>query len=291
MGPAPFASKSGQPRAAAWPTGVEAIAVAERSRERDFALEARFYHITDLVDAGDIVGADAGLREYLGAEAELKDRFKRGLFPTGGNARPDGWSASRMYTSLAQQGFVAGQQSARPLTVNAFLVQHGTAMWELGRFGELEPQIRAYVAQNPLIVFARCSLQLAFIELGRLDEARTEFERLAREEFVQLPRDWNWLASMFVLAEICVDLGEAEHAEILYRLLAPYSTRNAVLGWWYHTYGSVAFALGRLAALLGRLDEAEAHFETALAANARICACAAACAHRIGAREAAYLSG
>ena len=171
--------------------------------------------------------------------------------------------------SLAQQAFVAGQQSGRPLTVNAFLVQHGTAMWELGRFGELEPQMRAYVTQNPLIVFARCSLQLAFIELGRLDEARTEFERLAREEFVELPRDWNWLASMFVLAEICVDLGEAKHAEVLYRLLAPYSTRNAVLGW-YHTYGSVAFALGRLAALLGRLDEAEAHFETALAANARI---------------------
>jgi class 3 adenylate cyclase len=247
--------------------GREAIAVAERSRERDFALEARFYHITDLVEAGDIVGADAGLREYLGAEAELKDRFKRGLLLQGMRALMDGRLPDAI--SLAQQGFVAGQQSARPLTVNAFLVQHGTAMWELGRFGELEPQMRAYVAQNPLIVFARCSLQLAFIELGRLDEARTEFERLAREEFVQLPRDWNWLASMFVLAEICVDLGEAEHAEILYRLLAPYSTRNAVLGW-YHTYGSVAFALGRLAALLGRLDEAEAHFETALAANARI---------------------
>ena len=123
--------------------------------------------------------------------------------------------------------------------------------------------------QNPLIVFARCGLQLTLVQLGRLDEARTEFESLARDEFAQVPRDWNWLASMFVLADICVDLGEAKHAEVLYRLLGPYSARNAMLGW-YHTYGSIAFALGRLAALLGRFDEAKAHFETALAANARI---------------------
>ncbi len=39
---------------------------------------------------------------------------------------------------------------------------------------------------------------------------------------------------------------------------------------WYHTYGSVACALGRLAGLLGRFDDAKAHFETALAANARM---------------------
>jgi class 3 adenylate cyclase len=114
---------------------------------------------------------------------------------------------------------------------------------------------------------------LSCIELGRLDEARTDFDRLAREEFAQVPRDWNWLASMFVLVEVCVDLGAAKHAEVLYRLLAPYAARNAVLGY-YHTYGSVGFALGRLAALLGRFDEAEAHFETALAANARIRAAA-----------------
>jgi eukaryotic-like serine/threonine-protein kinase len=251
--------------------GREAIAVAERARERDFALEARFYRFTDLVEAGDISGADTGLREYLAAESELKDRFKRGLLLQGMRALMDGRLSDAM--SLAQQAFVAGQQSARPLTLNAFLAQHGSAMWELGRLRELEPQLRAYVAQNPLIVIARCTLQLTCIELGRLDEARTDFGRIARDEFAQVQRDWNWLASMFVLAEICVDLGEAKHAEVLYRLLAPYSARNAVLGW-YHTYGSVGFALGRLAALVGRFDEAEAHFETALAANGRIRAAA-----------------
>ena len=199
--------------------GREAIAVAERARERDFALEARFYRVPDLVEAGDIAGADQGLREYLIAEAELKDRFKRGLLLEGMRALMDGRLAEA--ASLAQQAFIAGQQSARPLTLNAFLVQHGMAMWELGRLGELEPQLRAYIAQNPLIVFARCGLQLALIQLGRPEEARTEFESLARDDFAHVPRDWNWLASMFVLADICVDLGEVRHAEVLYRLLLP----------------------------------------------------------------------
>ena len=143
----------------------------------------------------------------------------------------------------------------------------------MGGLGELEPQLRAYVAQNPLIVFARCGLQLTLISSDAWTRRARNSESLARDEFAQVPRDWNWLASMFVLAEICVDLGEAKHAEVLYRFLAPYSARNAMLGY-YHTYGSVAFALGRLAALLGRFDEAKAHFETALAANARIRAAA-----------------
>ena len=92
--------------------GREAIAVAERARERDFALEARFYRVTDLVEAGDIAGADLGLREYLIAEAELKDRFKRGLLLQGMRALMDGRLAEA--ASLAQQAFIAGQQSARP---------------------------------------------------------------------------------------------------------------------------------------------------------------------------------
>ena len=93
------------------------------------------------------------MRDYLVAEAELKDRFKRGLLLQGMRALMDGQLAEA--ASLAQQAFIAGQQSGRPLTLNAFLVQHGMAMWELGRLGELEPQLRAYVTQNPLIVFGR----------------------------------------------------------------------------------------------------------------------------------------
>jgi hypothetical protein len=99
--------------------------------------------------------------------------------------------------------------------------------------------------------------------------ARVEFDRLAEDEFCLVPRDWNWIPVMFVLADVCADLGDAENAGILYRQLSPYGSHNAMLGQVY-TYGSVVLALGKLAAVLGRLGDAEAHFEAALASNRKI---------------------
>jgi class 3 adenylate cyclase len=245
----------------------EVIALAEHSGERDFALEARFWRVADLLVAGVIVAADVAQREYMTLEAELRDRFKRGLLLEGMRALMDGRLEESQ--SLAQQAFAAGQQSGRPLAPNSFLIQHAKTLWERGRFGELESTLRGFIAQNPLIVFARCALQLILLEQGRPDEARVEFDRLAENEFRLVPRDWNWIPAMFVLADVCADLGDAEKAEILYRQLSTYESHNAMLGHVY-TYGSVAFALGRLAAVLGRQDDATAHFETALAANRRI---------------------
>ena len=245
----------------------EMIELAEHEGERDFALEARYNRIADLIEAGDIVGADVAHREYLSVEADLRDRFKRGLLLDGKRALMDGRLDKSL--GLAQRAFAAGQQSGRPLTPNSFLVQHGMALWELGRFGELESTLREFIAQNPLIVFARCALQLILLEQGRANDARIEFERLAEGGFRLVARDWNWLPSMFVLADVCAELSHVEHAEILYRLLKPYEARNAVLGNVY-TYGSVAFALGRLAAALGSREDAEAHLENALVANRRI---------------------
>jgi class 3 adenylate cyclase/tetratricopeptide (TPR) repeat protein len=246
--------------------GRDAIEIAERENERDFALEARYYRSADLIEAGDIDAFERGVRQYLTAEAQLRDRFKRGLILQAMQALIGGRLPEA--GALAQQAFVAGQQSGRPLALNSFLVQHGHAMWELGRLGELEAPLKAFVAQNPLIVFGRIGLQMSLLQLGRVEEARAAFESLAREEFRAVPRDWNWIPSMFMLAEHCAELGSARHAEPLYRLLSPYAARNAVLGY-AHTYGSVAYALGRLTNLLGRETDAEAHFEAALAANQR----------------------
>jgi eukaryotic-like serine/threonine-protein kinase len=244
--------------------GREVIEIAERENEQDFALEARYYRLADFIEAGEIDGFEKGVREYLAAESRLRDRFKRGLVLQALQALMGGRLPEA--GTLAQQAFVAGQQSGRPLALNTFLVQHGHAMWELGRLGELEAPLRSFVAQNPLIVFGRVGLQMSLLQLGRVDEARAEFESLARDEFRAVPRDWNWIPSMFILAEHCAELGAVHHAETLYRLLSPYAERNAALGN-SHTYGSVAYALGRLAVLLDRLEEAVAHFETALAAN------------------------
>ncbi len=247
--------------------GKETIALAEAERERDFALEARYFHIADLVEFGDIDGFDAALRDYLSEEDRLHDRFKRGLLLQCMRALMD----ARLHDAedLAQQAFVAGQQSGRPLALNAFLIQRGYLLRELGRLAELVGPASAYVAANPLIVFARCGLMTALIQDGRMDDARAELESLAENEFQRVPRDWNWLPSMYTLSEVCADLGDAKHAETIYLLLAPYASHNAVVGY-VAAYGPITFALGRLAALLNRHDEAEAFFETAIAMSRRL---------------------
>jgi len=190
------------------PDGVEqrltdtrdVISIAERAGEKDFALEARYYRIADLFEVGDITAADLEQREYLKTEAELRDRFKRGLLLEGMRALLDGRFVEA--ESLAQQAFAAGQESRRPVTLNSFMIQMGIILFERGRLGEFEPSLRAFIAQNPLIIFARCALVRSLIQAGRGAEARAELETLARDRFSSVPRDWNWLPSMFVLADI-----------------------------------------------------------------------------------------
>lgn len=114
----------------------EMIAIAEQAGERDFALEARYYRIADLLEASDIVGSDAAHTEYLVVETELRDRFKRGLLLDGMRALMDGHLEASQ--NLAQQALAAGQLSGRPLAPNSFLVQHGMTLWERCRFGDLE---------------------------------------------------------------------------------------------------------------------------------------------------------
>jgi tetratricopeptide (TPR) repeat protein len=116
----------------------------------------------------------------------------------------------------------------------------------------------------------RPGLALLYSELGRRQEARTEFEHLARRDFADLPRDSLWMACMTYLTDVCTFLGDAPRAAILYQLLLPYAGRTAVIGNATACYGAVSRYLGRLAATMERWEDAARHFEDALAMNTRM---------------------
>jgi hypothetical protein len=67
---------------------------------------------------------------------------------------------------------------------------------------------------------------------------------------------------MTTLSEICVYLGRVDGATILYDWLRPWNAQVSVSN--VTSQGPVAFHLGCLATLLGRLDEAEGRFIEAL---------------------------
>jgi eukaryotic-like serine/threonine-protein kinase len=166
---------------------------------------------------------------------------------------------------LAEQALALGQRVQEPRALLAYAAQITIIRFEQGRLGELEPILNAYVQQYPNLDVARCGLALACIQGGREAAARAEFEYLARENFTALKKDWNWLATMAVAAEVAVYLRDAERAARIYELMLPYADRNITIGWYEVSYGAVARYLGKLAALVGRFDEAERHFDQAIA--------------------------
>ena len=72
---------------------------------------------------------------------------------------------------------------------------------------------------------------------------------------------------MCLLAEAVADLGDPAAAAHLHARLEPCADQFAVLARGAGCYSSTELYLGRLAATLGRLDEAEARLRRAVAAN------------------------
>jgi hypothetical protein len=70
------------------------------------------------------------------------------------------------------------------------------------------------------------------------------------------------------LVEVCASLGDSDRAELLYRLLSPYAGYAVVASEW--GFGAASRFLGQLSATMGRWQEAESHFDQALAMNARM---------------------
>jgi tetratricopeptide (TPR) repeat protein len=108
------------------------------------------------------------------------------------------------------------------------------------------------------------------LELGRVDEAREGFERIAAAGFDALPRDANWMIAVTLAAEVCAALGDAARAEELYALLHSYANRNVIVGRAATCNGSASRLLGLLAATMGERETAEGHFIEALAMHERM---------------------
>ena len=108
-----------------------------------------------------------------------------------------------------------------------------------------------------------------YAELGLMDKARAVFEELAVDDFTGIQQDALWAASITFLVEVCATLGDGDRAEVLYRLLSPYATYAVVAGEWA-SFGAGSRFLGQLAATMCQWQEAESHFQQALAINGRM---------------------
>jgi DNA-binding CsgD family transcriptional regulator len=124
---------------------------------------------------------------------------------------------------------------------------------------------------------------LLAVETGDREHARQEFAALAAAWFTDVPRDQSWLPDLALAAEVCAALADAERAEVLYELLRPYAGQAVVAGLAIVCLGALQRSLGLLAATVAAArgarapaaarrwwQDAEAHYQAAMAMNARM---------------------
>lgn len=134
---------------------------------------------------------------------------------------------------------------------------------EQGRLREVLPVLEAVAGREEAAGVWGPGLAVLYAEVGRVQEARAQFGRLAADRFESLPRDSLWPACLAFLADVCVAVEDREQAPLLYEELRAFEGRTLMVG---HTVclGPADRLLGSLAALLGRGGDAERHFRCAL---------------------------
>ena len=259
------------------PTGLEErlaiskelVQLAGRRREPELVFDAHGSQIQDALERGDVELVDSalatfeqlaheyGIPKYLwyadlyramrellaGRFAEAEPRIAR-AYAIGGRVQAD----------LARLWHVAQMQALR---------------LDQDRVEAFVPELRE-VAEIYPVEAVRLNLTLLEALTGDEAPARRALDRIAERGGSALRRDISWLLAVSLLAQLSEICRHREAALVLYGELRPFERQHVVVGTAIAYRGAVATELGRLAALLGRTEEAEQHFETALLRERRM---------------------
>jgi len=242
----------------------EVIRLADESDYPIAALEAQTWRVHDLLELGDIQAVDLAIEAFARRAAALKQpvylwhlatwRGMRALL----DARLDDAEA------LLGDALAVGQRALQETAFMHYGQQLLALRWEQGRQRELEGLIRMAAEQAPTVPSWRMELCSIELQNERFAEAQAMFDGLAAHDFLDLPRDTNWLLVMISLAYDAAELGDAKRARQLYQLLQPYAGRFVASRPAVIFLGCVSFYLARLAHTFGQRDVAAEHFAHAL---------------------------
>ena len=241
----------------------ELIALGEQigDKERTFAgYDHRLHCIWTLVDRA---GVDTSIEALTALAAELRQPPQRWAVGTSRSmlALMEGrfGDAEELIAETLAMGERTERWNAR--------VSHRLALFvlrrEQGRLAEVEDLIRRSVHEYPSLPRFPAALVHLYGELHRERDARASLEELLSRDLERNYLDAEWLFTVSLLADPCVRLGDRDTAAALYSLLLPYRDLYAQAPV-ESVFGAVARPLGVLATALGRLDDAERHFDVAI---------------------------
>ena len=247
----------------------EVLALAERTGNTELAGHARWRRVNLHLELADIAAADDQLLVMRSQETELRQPFNsfiiRSQLATLALMRGNLPAAEQLIAEAARRA--AGAHSFFPAAIS---MQIFALRREQGRLKELGPVLAHFLRNTSAAATWRPGLALLYVELDRLDDARTEFETLTADDLGGVPRDGRWTTCLAYLTEITAALGDGGRAEMLYQELRPYAGIVLVLGGGLVCCGSSDRHLGLLCTTMRRWSEAERHFAEALSANERI---------------------
>ena len=139
-----------------------------------------------------------------------------------------------------------------------------------GDAGEIPADFFDFAEASPPIPIVRAGLARALFAVGRIDEAQAVYETL-RGLPAAGDKDTRTLGALTQIMDLIVAFGDSEMAQASYDLLHPHIPFSGATGTGIvFLNGSLHWPLGRLAAVLGRTDDALAHHAAAVSINTRI---------------------
>ena len=226
-------------------------------------------HLTQLLIKGDIEGFRSAMKRVYTED----DRSRS-------SSLPDPTDAEITLALLEGRYRDIGRLTSEPRRVADTLplesdpsgrrIKMFTLLREQGRLDVIANAYSKFTSDGLVCAIWRPALAVLLAEIGLLDDAKREFQRLAANDFSDIPRNGLWFTALSYLAEVCIRVGTAHDAARLYTLLEPMDGYNIVASNAAVCYGSAARYLGLLATQLPRLDVAERHFQAALAMNSHL---------------------
>ena len=249
---------------------TEMLRCARRARNLELQLQGHAWLILDLLEGGDRDGVDAQIEAFVQGAEPLRDPlylwqstvWRAMIALLDGNLQ--------RAEELAAEALAAGAPAEGVTATQYYAIQLLGIRREQGRMDELEQAARQMTASHPARPAWRSVYATMLSESDRLDEAATELAALAAHDFEDIPRDGDWLATMSLLADVTVGVGDEARAAILYDALRSCAGATVVAGIGAVCLGSAARTVGKLAAMLGYRREAAEHFEHALKVNGRL---------------------
>jgi DNA-binding winged helix-turn-helix (wHTH) protein/tetratricopeptide (TPR) repeat protein len=245
----------------------ELIALALAEHNDELLLAGHFSDVQDFLELGDMKSVDAAMR----AMTTLAERVRQPHYRMFGEvfkamrALNDGRFAEA--ESHAREALAQGKRMDPDSAYHVYCIHMNGILSLQGRWEEQETLVRDISSRYPALGGWRSTLGFAEARLGMRRQARQRFERLMAGLAAAIRREPFVLGLLCPLADLCSEVGDAEHAARLYQALSPYARYHGILPSGISTHGPVARHMGNLAVRMGNHELAAQHFEAALATS------------------------